>query len=385
MDIKTLVLALALGNLSLCATLFFYQYGNLKPRALSTWTLAKQCQATAWFLLYFRGLIPDFLALPAGSALLLAGVALDAGALWEAAGRGGWRRFMPPALALAIATSLLCYAVAPTVRGALVALLLGGFFLAGAAALCLDWAAAAMLRRFLALSMVALAALLMGRGVLGLARPDGWFWIGPAAMQVAGVGALYLMMLMNGFGYLLLAREKAERELARLEIVDLLTDVPNRRGFYHALAPWMALARRPGPPTALILFKLDDFKRVNDGYGHPVGDMVLRSMVDICKSQLRDSDLMGRLGGAEFAIQLPRTNMDDALMVAERIRAAVAAIPVKADRAVLQLTASLGVTTIRAEDSAVSLFQRADDALRAAKRAGRNRVAGAAVAGPLEV
>ena len=65
-------------------------------------------------------------------------------------------------------------------------------------------------------------------------------------------------------------------------------------------------------PTALIILNLDHFKRVNDNYGHPVGDLVLKAMVDVCKKQLRDSDLMGRLGGAEFAIQLPRTSQQDA-------------------------------------------------------------------------
>ncbi len=146
----------------------------------------------------------------------------------------------------------------------------------------------------------------------------------------------------------------------------------------------MALARRPGMPTALIILNLDHFKRVNDNYGHPVGDAVLKSMVDVCRKQLRDSDLMGRLGGAEFAVQLPRTTLEDALMVAERIRLAVESVPVKTERAVINLTASLGVTTIRAEDSTVSLFKRADEALQQAKRAGRNRVVEASAATLME-
>ena len=109
-------------------------------------------------------------------------------------------------------------------------------------------------------------------------------------------------------------------------------------------------------------------------------------MVEVCQKQLRDSDLMGRLGGAEFAIQLPRTAQDDACMVAERIRLAIAAAPVKAGKAIINMTASLGVTTIRADDVAVSLFKRADEALQQAKREGRNRVVvAAASAEPQEV
>jgi diguanylate cyclase (GGDEF)-like protein len=186
--------------------------------------------------------------------------------------------------------------------------------------------------------------------------------------------ALYLLMLLGGFGWLLLGRERLEDQLARLEVVDPLTDVTNRRGFFQLLAPWMSLARRPGAPTALVLFDFDQFKRVNDSYGHPAGDVVLRSLLDVCKRQLRDSDQLARLVGVEFAILLPRTSEQDAAMVAERMRAAIAATPVKTERAMITLSASFGVTTIRADDSSVTLLARADEALRTAKAAGRNRV-----------
>jgi diguanylate cyclase (GGDEF)-like protein len=167
-------------------------------------------------------------------------------------------------------------------------------------------------------------------------------------------------------------------------VVDPLTDVPNRRGFFTALAPWMALARRPGLPTALVMFDLDQFKRVNDSYGHPAGDTVLRSVVDTCKRQLRDSDQLGRLVGVEFAVLLPRTGLPEAVMVAERMRAAIAATPFKSERAMVAMTASFGVTTIRPDDSTVSLFKRVDEALRTAKLAGRNRIVEAALPAVLE-
>jgi diguanylate cyclase (GGDEF)-like protein len=198
-------------------------------------------------------------------------------------------------------------------------------------------------------------------------------------------GALYLLALVGGFGWLLLGREREQAELARLEVNDPLTDVPNRRGFFQALAPWMALARRPGQPTALVVFDLDQFKRINDGYGHPAGDVVIAHLIDTCKRQLRDSDLLGRLVGVEFAILLPRTSLDDATMVAGRMRAAIEAERVKTERAMISLTASFGVTTIRPDDSTVTLLARADEALRVAKKAGRNRVeVAAAVLAPVE-
>jgi diguanylate cyclase (GGDEF)-like protein len=377
MDIKTLVLALALGNLSLCAALFFFEYESKKSLTLSTWAVAKQCQAVAWFLLYFRGVVPEWLSGPVAMAVLLAGFALDAGALWEAAGRPGWRRVLLPGLAAAVAGLLGLHAADadPGLRVATGSLLVSAFFLSGVAALAVAWRNGSMLRRFLVVAMFVLTVVVAARGVLTALQPEGSSWISAAAMQMFGFGAFYLMMLANAFGYLLLSKEKLQGELARLEIVDPLTDVPNRRGFYQALAPWMALARRPGQPTALILLSLDQFKRVNDSYGHGAGDAALKAMVDICKKQLRDSDQIGRLGGAEFAIQLPRTTLEDAKMVAERVRQAIAGMPVKTERALISLTASMGVTTIRAEDSTVSLFKRADEALQAAKLRGHNQIA----------
>jgi diguanylate cyclase (GGDEF)-like protein len=383
MDITTMLFALALGNLSLCAALFFFEYERNKSLALSTWTVAKQCQAAAWLLLYFRGngVVPDPISIPLGYALLFTGVALEAGALWESLDRGQWRRPTLWLLVLSIAVFVACYVIDETgLRPVASSLILGGFYLSGACALALGWNSASMLRRFLAIATCLLALLVAARGVMVLTMPGGWGWISNSFLQLWSSTAFFLLMLLNGFGYLLLAREQGQRELERLAVVDALTDVPNRRGFFAALAPWLALARRPGMPTALVLFDLDQFKRINDSYGHPAGDTVLRAVVDVCKKHLRDSDQLGRMVGVEFAILLPRTGLPEAALVAERMRAAIAATPVKGERAMIGMTASFGVTTIRADDSVVSLFKRADEALQSAKAGGRNRVIEAALA-----
>ena len=381
MDSTTMVLALALGNLALCATLFFFEHAEGRPAALSPWGWARQVQAAAWLLLAIAagGVVPEGLALPVAYALLFAGVAWEAGALWERAGKRRWRRVFVPLLVLAIVAFLLCWWIDEVgLRAVAASLILGILYLTAAAALARGWAGASMLQRFLAVAIALLALVVGARGVLVLASPAGWGWMNNELLRQLHGGALYLLALLGGFGWLLLGRERLQDELARLEVVDPLTDVPNRRGFFQALAPWMALARRPGQPTALVVFDLDGFKRINDSYGHPAGDVVLAALVEACKRQLRDSDLLGRLVGVEFAILLPRTSLQDAAMVAERMRAAIAAQRVKTERAMISLTASFGVTTIRADDSTVTLLARADEALRAAKDAGRDRVALAA-------
>ncbi|RJG08568.1 GGDEF domain-containing protein [Massilia cavernae] len=377
MDITTMVFVLALGNLALCAALFFFEFGSARSPALSTWAIARQCQAAGWLLLYFRGtgVAPDLVSIPLGYTLLFTGVALEAGSLWEAAGRARWRRFIYPALGVAVAAFLACYFIDQLgLRVVASSLILGGFYMAGAVALALGWKGGSMLRRFMVVALAMLSLLVAARGILVLSMPGGWGWLSNSLVQALSSGAFVLLMLLTAFGYLLLAREQLQREIERMEVVDTLTDAPNRRGFFNLLAPWMALARRPGLPTAVVLLDLDQFKRINDSYGHPAGDAVVRAMVDTCKRQLRDSDILGRMAGVEFALLLPRTDLLDALLVAERIRRAIEAAPVKTERALVKMTASFGVTTIRPEDTTVSLFKRADEALRAAKAGGRNKV-----------
>ena len=377
LDSTTMVLVLALGNLALCSVLFFFDYGAPRAPALASWGLSKQVQAAAWVLLALGGarVVPEPLALPAGWALLIGGVALESGALWEMVGKTRWRRTMVPLAVVAVAVFLVCYLIDDIgLRNLAALLLLGGFYLGSSAALAQGWRAATMLQRALAIVTALLALVVAARGILVLVTPDGWRWLSHDLLRQLSSAALYLLMLVSGFGCLLLARERLQPELERLETVDTVTDAPNRRGFFNTLAPWMALARRPGLPTALVVLDLDGFKRVNDGYGHPAGDVVLRHVAGLCKRALRDSDQLARLVGGEFAVLLPRTGLEEAAIVAERMRGAIETTPVKTERAMISMTASFGVTTIRPDDSNVTLLQRADEAMRAAKAAGRNRI-----------
>ena len=186
-----MMLALALGNLTLCAALFFFEYDSGKSPSLSTWTISKQCQAAAWLLLYFRayGLVPDPISIPAGYAALFVGVALEAGALWEGAGHGGWRRSTYALLGLSIVAFLGCYLFDEALRVVAAALILGAWFLSGAAALATGWRGATMLRRFLVIATSALALLVAARGLLVLLMPSGWGWLTNGMLQSLSSGA----------------------------------------------------------------------------------------------------------------------------------------------------------------------------------------------------
>jgi diguanylate cyclase (GGDEF)-like protein len=156
---------------------------------------------------------------------------------------------------------------------------------------------------------------------------------------------------------------------------DDLTGLVNRRRFIEALQAEIERARRFGSPLTVILSDLDDFKRVNDHFGHHAGDIVLRSFADLMRSHVREVDVPGRIGGEEFAILLPETDATGASSVAERMRLSLGAVelPVDETRSV-SVTASFGIASLEAGQSGDDLLRAADAALYEAKAKGKDRV-----------
>lgn len=167
-------------------------------------------------------------------------------------------------------------------------------------------------------------------------------------------------------------RLRMQDELKRLAASDPLTGLANRRAFDQALAHEHARLRRASPALALVMCDLDHFKRVNDRYGHDVGDRVLARFARVLRDCARETDLPARLGGEEFAVLLPDTDLDAAGVFAERLRLALHAADWPTAEGV---TASLGVAALcDAEAPTEALYRAADEALYAAKGAGRDRV-----------
>ncbi len=169
--------------------------------------------------------------------------------------------------------------------------------------------------------------------------------------------------------------ELANRELERLANTDTLTGLSNRRHFTATLEAELRRALRHERPLSLIVLDLDRFKQVNDQHGHAMGDRVLVSSARAIEDVVREVDLVGRLGGEEFAVLVPETDLSGAFRLAERIRANIAASGVVDSRGEpLRVTASLGVAALGVSGSdADSLLLAADDALYRAKANGRNR------------
>lgn len=170
-------------------------------------------------------------------------------------------------------------------------------------------------------------------------------------------------------------RQALEARLRQMACTDALTGIANRRHFFELAEQELRRARRDGTPLAICMVDVDHFKRLNDRYGHAVGDEVLRQVADGCRSVLRECDVLGRYGGEEFVIALPLTDLATAACVAERLRQRIStlALPQLGPETPLSVTVGVGELA-KSETRLDDALLRADRALYAGKAAGRNRV-----------
>jgi diguanylate cyclase (GGDEF)-like protein len=164
------------------------------------------------------------------------------------------------------------------------------------------------------------------------------------------------------------------QHILNLATIDSLTQLFNKRHFDEVFGKEVSRAGNTQVPLSLIVLDIDHFKRINDGFGHPAGDAVLKHVASIIKGQIRQSDCLCRVGGEEFAVILPQTPLPLAAQAAELIRAAVESSVCDVSGTPIPATLSLGVAELAPGEIPERLYQRADERLYAAKHAGRNRV-----------
>jgi diguanylate cyclase (GGDEF)-like protein len=169
--------------------------------------------------------------------------------------------------------------------------------------------------------------------------------------------------------------EQRAQDLENLAAVDGLTGLYNRRHFETLARSELARCQRYVRPLSLLLLDVDHFKLINDRLGHAAGDRVLRRIAEMCSASKRDSDVVGRIGGEEFAVLLPETAPDAAQQFAERLRSAVRESPIVIEGETIVVTVSIGVAGATLRTSSIDALSRfADQALYDAKRAGRDQV-----------
>jgi diguanylate cyclase (GGDEF)-like protein len=204
------------------------------------------------------------------------------------------------------------------------------------------------------------------REEIGQGPLHGWLTFAPFQSAVAMVAIVVLGILMIG--------ERSERRLRDLAMNDQLTGVLNRRGFFEASAACLARLSGKSCEIGIALFDIDYFKAINDKYGHPAGDEVIAEFARRAARATRQGDILGRIGGEEFALLLPDTTLNDARLVVDRVRASFSDAPILHDNAEIMATASAGISIAHAQGVVLDrLMSAADSALYAAKKAGRNR------------
>jgi diguanylate cyclase (GGDEF)-like protein len=347
------------------------QHRNAK--ALLPWGLAFLMAAAGTALVAGRGVVPDIWSIVIANAVL----ALAYGAMWSGVRVFEGRRLHPVgAVAGAViwpfACSINAFYSAPTARAALMAAIGIVYTLLAVIEFWRARADPALSRRLIMIVLTVHALSIPFRiplvGALVGTEPadaDLVTFVTFESMLVAMCGA-YL------FGSL--AKDRIALRYKQASLVDPLTGAANRRAFLKQGARLVLRARRAGRSVALLLFDLDHFKSINDGFGHSAGDSVLTAFCRVASEQLRPTDLFARMGGEEFACLLPDTSREEAVAIAERVRAAVEATVQKSAPEPFTATVSIGAAVANDADSLASLLAKADHALYRAKQNGRNRV-----------
>lgn len=181
-------------------------------------------------------------------------------------------------------------------------------------------------------------------------------------------------LVIIAFATLMLISESMTNELRKLAELDPLTNTFNRRSFLNLLDKAESSANRRQTPLSILLIDLDHFKQINDTHGHARGDEALCHFVKLATACLRNEDVLGRIGGEEFAAFLPDAAMADARLIAERLRAHIAAHPFAGTQGPIPLTISIGIAQCQSGETIETALHRADAAMYRAKENGRNRI-----------
>lgn len=170
--------------------------------------------------------------------------------------------------------------------------------------------------------------------------------------------------------------EEQQKQLKEMAYYDQLTNLHNRHFFHKIIENEFSLMKRYGHESIIIMFDIDNFKTINDAYGHLVGDQLLKQLAELIINNTRESDTIARYGGEEFIILAPRTNLEEGTILANKLKDIIANYSFNINQHAIQITASFGVSPIQLNDGQgfESFYSLADDALYLAKIRGKNRV-----------
>lgn len=370
-DIQTMILALSIGNIGFALLMAGYIRSSTPDHGMRVWMVARAVLGVSQLVGWMRlGALGD--AVQATGSVC--GVVLELSAYCIYFGFRRWKRIVMPLALLGL--MLMAYAASHgaseigllALTCAVIAAFAGGM----AWILLRPQSGASLLQQIIGANDAVFAVAMACGAAQGLSHPGQS--VGAHPLHTFTVLAAYLLTIANGFGFLLLCKQKGDERMALLATTDDLTGVANRRAFFEQADNARMFALRLRRPMALMMLDIDHFKQINDCFGHAAGDKALTVFADTVRGRLREHDIMGRLGGEEFALALPGTDLEGALQAAERLREAVTEARLTASGASHTMTVSIGVVLIDPNETLTAALARADRGLYTAKRTGRNRV-----------
>lgn len=381
LDIRTIMVMIAMMTLmfGVLLELAGLHAGNI--RGVRQWAVANLCFSLGFSLAYFytQPTAGHGWAVVAGATLIGMGIGLQySGIQAFKEARTSWR-IVAAMVGLVLLLNLWFAVIHPDVAARAIANSL--LFAIGNAA-----CARALLIRiepplrtaywFTGVCFATMVAVLLARAAMVWLSPPGAYWlysnmpVNPGSFFVA-----CFVLLCVTFGFVLMLNYRLIADIQKLASRDVLTGAFNRRRLQEEAQRLRAQSSRTGEPLSIMMLDVDHFKSVNDRYGHPIGDEVLRRLVAIAQTSIRPDDHLARYGGEEFCILLPSTTEQAALNVAERLRAHYEAMTIDLADKTLNSTISIGVAdSTQAGFEFTSLVAAADAALYRAKQQGRNRV-----------
>jgi len=376
LDVPTLLVVLAIMTQIAAMSLVFGWAQRKLERHILYWAIGLQIGAVSSALLGLRGIAPDWLSIGVanGCTFLALGMAWNAARAFNGRPACWWPILIAPGIWV-VALQV------PEIAGSLANRIVVSSLLGSVISVVLAWeiwtkgSDKLVWRRPFAAVPAVHAVFLLARavGALTLDVPQDIF----KASLVVGVGVLepILMMFAATIIGLRLTDERLKNVLKRAASIDTLTGLLNHGAFMDQAGARLRDARNRADFVTLLLFDLDRFKQLNDRYGHAAGDAALRAFSNIVRRRVSEKDCAGRVGGEEFAALLVDCSAARGLLVAERIRADIARHPVVHAGNDIRVTVSVGVMTVAAATADLgSLMVAADEALYAAKRAGRDLV-----------
>jgi diguanylate cyclase (GGDEF)-like protein len=377
LDPRSLVVASVLSAVLMGSVSIGFAALSGSSRIIGSWGRAMLLLAFGLLGLGMRDYVPLWLSAVVGNTLIVAAIALAMRALRVFVG-GAPRDVMTWLLLAALFVLLAVFTeVQPSHVGRAIAISAALGIVALRAARLLHRKAPAACK----LSSRVTEYVFWGMAVLTALRIVGTLLFPPPSALAAGPFNSAVFLLYSGFiivstlSVMWMEIESLQSELVRAARYDALTGIYNRGTFLEEFEREVSRCARGGPAFSLAIFDLDRFKRLNDQYGHPFGDRVLKAFADVLRADIRKHDAVGRYGGEEFALLMPNTGKETAIRVAERVRRDLDARGITVDGKRVEVTVSGGIATYGVEgEDWDTLLSAADTALYEAKNSGRNRV-----------